>query len=158
MTSVKRPSRGTSLLEMLLAFAILAMVLVPSFYLYQSSRAIVFASGRILDATIIGQTLLEGVTELDPEELPPPSDPRADEWRLLPPSGTPPPGSRFPKIVEHFEAPTPFPMERILVAERAGTAPHDRLILRMVVRFRRIEQDPASEHELVLKTVMMKPR
>lgn len=152
--------KAVSLVEILLALGLLAVVLVPTFSLYLSSRAIVYSSGRILVATILGQTLLEGAAQLDPLELPLPADTGAEEWQLLPPSGTPPAGSRFQKIVDLFQQATPFPMERVLVAQwppGAAGAGRDRLILRMTVRFRRIESDPESEYEVLLRTLVVKP-
>ena len=59
-----------SILEVLICLVILAFALVPILNLFTSSHRIGHSARRFVDASMYGQTILEGVSMLEPADLP----------------------------------------------------------------------------------------
>lgn len=110
-----------SLVELLLCLGILAVALVPILNLFTSSHRIGHSARRQVDASMYGQTMLEGLAMLEPADLPaiaPGSELILLDGATAAPGG----GPKFREIANYFNAAQPFPMqERTVTALRADT-------------------------------------
>lgn len=120
--------RGLSLLEALLAAVLFVVLLVPVVLLYGTSNRVGYAADRMLDATLHGQTLLESLAALRPDELPIPPGPGRvtlfvddpDAALAAPLAGG---AGRWEEVAAWLELPPPFPMTRVISAERLAAGP-----------------------------------
>lgn len=110
-----------SILEVLICLVILAFALVPILNLFTSSHRIGHSARRFVDASMYAQTILEGVSMLEPADLPTIS-PGSELILLDGATAAPGGGPRFREIATYFNASQPFPMqERTVTALRADT-------------------------------------
>jgi hypothetical protein len=150
-----RRRRGLSLLEALLAAVLFVVLLVPVVLIYGSSNRVGYAADRMLDATLHGQTLLESLAALEDHELPPVpagasvplfvDDPDA---ALSAPSGG---GSgRWDEVAAWLELPPPFPMTRVVTAERLASGP---VVLRVEIAWLALPGRPETGRVVTLQTL-----
>jgi hypothetical protein len=113
--------KALSVVEVLVCLVILAFALVPINNLFMSSNRIGHSARRLVDASMYGQTILEGVSMLEPADLPaiaPGSELILLDGAVAAPGG----GPKFREIANYFNTAQPFPMqERTVTALRADT-------------------------------------
>src|SRR5687768_7386200 len=130
MRSSRPEARAVSLVEVLLAYAILAVLLAPLIGMYTQSHRTGHSAIRRVEVTLHAQMLLEGLAALAPSDLPPREG--GAESVLLSDEAAPAPGGGpgFLKVRKWFNKPLPFQMKRNAVAE---VLPGGELLLRVDV-------------------------
>ncbi|MBI2945996.1 MAG: prepilin-type N-terminal cleavage/methylation domain-containing protein [Candidatus Wallbacteria bacterium] len=111
-------ARGFSLIEVVIGVGIFAAALVPMMDLVTSSTRMSVSAGRMLEATLHGQTLLQALAELEPAEFPPVAT--GDETVVLQDgaSAAPGQGPRWQALAAYYARPTSFAMQRRALARR----------------------------------------
>lgn len=132
-SSIPRSRRpGLSLVEALLAVLILAVAGIPLVQLLASARRAGHSAERMLQAGLHGQTILDAVCALSPDELPGASDAET-EWEGA--GGVQPGTGRWDEVRAYLAAPPPFPLERRILARRF---PDGTVLVRVELAWRRV--------------------
>ena len=136
---------------MLVGLVILAAALGPIILMFMSSQRTSVSARRLLDATLHGQTVLEGLSLLEPADLPP-IPPGGDVMLVKDPGGFLGGGSaRFEEVARYFGRSVPFDgLTRKVEAHRAATG---ELILKMEMRWKSVVTDDRTAQVLTLEAV-----
>lgn len=153
-SSRERRAAGVSIVEVLVCVVMLAVALVPILDLTISSSRMGHSARRMVDASVYGQTILEGLAMLEPEDFP--DIPPGVEQILL--DGDQPGASGGPRFMEaatYFNQSAPFEfIQRVVSAKRHSSGG---LLLTVDLKWLGVVADDRTVHSIRMH-VLTPPR
>lgn len=131
---------------------ILSALIGPMTVLFSQANRTSFAADRLLEATVHGQKILDGLVALPLEELPPIGVALGGFQTLYDGSNLVPGGPRWEDEVRPFlESPTAFPgLRRQIEAQRVHAGQIEHFVFRVTLTWNPLPQRPQDSRSIVL--------